>query len=89
MLKVIFKPLFAKLYRKYLKYENKTILYGWKRANLYALRQLTLKRVGRTSAGWPRTTNRREFSFRKLESKSSRHCNKNLKIIISIIISFL
>lgn len=40
---------------------------------------LTLKSLGNTSAGCPRTTNRREFSFLKLVSKSSRDWSKNLQ----------
>lgn len=40
---------------------------------------LTLKSLGNTSAGWPRTTNRREFSFLKLVSRSSRDCSRNLQ----------
>lgn len=35
--------------------------------------------LGKTSVGWPRITNSRELSFRRLESKSSRLCSKNLK----------
>lgn len=40
----------------------------------------SLKSFGNTSAGCPLITNNREFNFLKLRSKSSRHCNKNLKI---------
>lgn len=39
---------------------------------------VTLKSLGKTSVGWPRITNRRELSLRRLESKSSRLCSKNL-----------
>lgn len=35
--------------------------------------------LGKTSVGWPRITNSREFSFRRLESRSSRLCSRNLK----------
>lgn len=41
---------------------------------------VTLKSLGKTSVGWPRITNRRELSLRRLESKSSRLCNKNLQM---------
>lgn len=40
---------------------------------------VTLKSLGKTSVGWPLITNSRELSFRRLESKSSRLCSKNLK----------
>lgn len=40
---------------------------------------VTLKSLGKTSVGWPRITNRRELSLRRLESKSSRLCSKNLE----------
>lgn len=40
---------------------------------------VTLNSLGKTSVGWPRITNSRELSFRRLESKSSRLCSKNLK----------
>ena len=39
----------------------------------------TLNSFGNTSAGCPLTTNNLEFNFLKLESKSSKHCSKNLK----------
>lgn len=39
----------------------------------------TLKRRGKTSVGWPLMTNKRELSLRKLASKSSKQCNKNLE----------
>ena len=42
----------------------------------------SLNSVGRTSAGWPLITKRREFSFRRLASRSSRDCSKNLKVFI-------
>ena len=38
-----------------------------------------LRSLGRTSAGWPRITKSLEFSFRRLRSRSSRHCRRNLK----------
>lgn len=38
-----------------------------------------MKSRGKTSVGWPRITNSRELSFRRLESKSSRLCSKNLE----------
>lgn len=41
--------------------------------------RLTLKSLGKTSVGWPRITNSRELSLRRLESKSSRLCSKNLE----------
>lgn len=40
---------------------------------------VTLKSLGKTSVGCPLITNRREFSLRRLESKSSRLCSKNLE----------
>ena len=40
---------------------------------------LTLKRRGNTLAGWPLMTKRRELSFRRLASRSSRHCSRNLR----------
>lgn len=40
---------------------------------------LTLNSLGKTSVGWPRITNSRELSLRRLESKSSRLCSKNLE----------
>lgn len=39
----------------------------------------TLKIRGKTSVGWPLMTNKRELSLRRLASKSSKHCNKNLR----------
>lgn len=39
---------------------------------------LTLKRRGNTLAGWPLMTKRREFSLRRLASRSSRHWSRNL-----------
>lgn len=39
----------------------------------------TLKSLGKTSVGWPRITKRRELSLRRLASKSSKHCSKNLR----------
>lgn len=41
----------------------------------------SLKSLGSVSAGWPRITNNREFNRRKLESRSSRHCKRNLSKI--------
>lgn len=38
----------------------------------------TLKSLGNTSVGWPRTTKSLEFSFLRLVSKSSRDSSKNL-----------
>lgn len=40
---------------------------------------VTLNSLGKTSVGWPRITNSRELSLRRLESKSSRLCSKNLE----------
>lgn len=42
----------------------------------------SLKSRGKTSVGWPRITNSRELSFRRLESKSSRLCSKNLHLLM-------
>lgn len=39
---------------------------------------LTLKRRGNTLAGWPLMTKRRELSFRRLASRSSKHWRRNL-----------
>lgn len=39
----------------------------------------TLNNRGKTLAGWPRITKRRELSFRRLESRSSRHWRRNLE----------
>lgn len=38
-----------------------------------------LNRIGNFSAGCPRITNKREFKRRRLWSKSSRHCRRNLR----------
>lgn len=38
----------------------------------------SLNSFGNASAGWPRITKRREFRLRRLRSKSSRHCSRNL-----------
>lgn len=40
---------------------------------------LTLKSLGKTSVGCPRTTNKRELSFLKLLSRSSRDWSRNLQ----------
>lgn len=40
---------------------------------------VTLKSLGKTSVGWPLITYRQELSLQRLASRSSRHCNKNLK----------
>lgn len=39
---------------------------------------LTLKSRGNTLAGWPLMTKRRELSFRRLASRSSKHWRRNL-----------
>lgn len=39
---------------------------------------LTLKSRGKTLAGCPRMTKSRELSLRRLASRSSRHCSRNL-----------
>lgn len=44
-----------------------------------AVYSLTLKSLGKTSVGCPRTTNRRELSFLKLLSRSSRDWSRNLQ----------
>lgn len=40
----------------------------------------TLNSRGKMLAGWPRMTKRRELSLRRLESKSSKDCSRNLHI---------
>lgn len=56
-------------------------MYGNKKPGfqLYAFLAFTLKSLGKTSAGCPRITNKREFSFRRLASRSSRHWSRNLQ----------
>lgn len=41
--------------------------------------KLTLKSRGNTLAGWPLMTKRRELSFLRLASRSSKHCRRNLR----------
>jgi hypothetical protein len=57
-----------------------SILFFLAKNTIYAyIFQITLKSLGNTSAGCPRITNRREFNFRRLASRSSRHWSKNLE----------
>lgn len=43
---------------------------------------------GKTSIGWPRTMKRRELSFRRLLSKSSKQSKRNRHLVLDILISF-